>query len=125
MSKQKINRDHRAQQLTWRRVGAGWVLLLDRKRVGSVLPDETYPNMWRPVLSGGRLGNMGNLSWAKSTSLDAAIREIEFATKSANAPSKSQENRGVLNGRAPLVRSDEDPATQVGLWTPPARRAAE
>jgi hypothetical protein len=32
-------------RLTWRRDGSDWVLLLDRRRFGRVVPDSKYPNI--------------------------------------------------------------------------------
>src|SRR5215831_10462522 len=68
----------RGQALTWRRDGAGWVLLAGRRRFGRVVPDIKYPGMWRSTLSGGRLSDMANLAWAKNAVLVAAERELEW-----------------------------------------------
>jgi hypothetical protein len=91
--------------LTWRRDGSDWRLLAGRRRLGRVVPDHTRPGMWRPVLSGGRLGDLANLSWAKVTVLDAAVREIEPLRQAATAPSKSQQNGAVFEGSASPTRS--------------------
>jgi hypothetical protein len=50
--------------------------------------------MFRPLLSGRRLGDMANLAWAKNSVLDAAVRELEWEAhhKAATDPRKSQEN---------------------------------
>jgi hypothetical protein len=66
-----------ATDLTWRQDGNGWLLTAKRRKFGLVIPDGEYPGMWRPVLSGGRLGDMANLSWCKSVTWDAAARELE------------------------------------------------
>jgi len=93
-------------RLTWRRDGSDWVLLLDRRRFGRVVPDSKYPNMWRSVLSGGRLSDMANLAWAKNAVLVAAERETEYAARVANTPSKCPEKRGVFEDTADSVRGE-------------------
>jgi len=49
-----------------------------------------------PILLSGRLGNMANLSWVKSLTLDAAARELEWdiARRSAQYPHFPAENEG-------------------------------
>ena len=93
-------------RLTWRRDGSDWVLFLDRRRFGRVVPDSRYPNMWRSVLSGGRLSDMANLAWAKNAVLVAAERETEYAARVANTPSKCPEKRGVFEDTADSVRGE-------------------
>jgi hypothetical protein len=92
--------------LTWRRDGAGWILLSGKRRFGRVVPDSKYPGMWRSTLSGGRLSDMANLAWAKNAVLVAAERELEFEARqrSGKLPSKCPENRGVLERAAPPMR---------------------
>jgi hypothetical protein len=65
-------------QLTWKRDGDNWVLWHRRRRrkVARVVPDATYPGMYRSVRSDGRLSDMANLTWSKGVALDAAIREL-------------------------------------------------
>ena len=91
--------------LTWRRNGADWVLLTGGRRFGRVVPDSKYPNMWRSVLSGSRLSDMANLTWAKNAVLVAAEREMEFEDRlrSVSTPSICPEKRGVFQGTAPPV----------------------
>jgi hypothetical protein len=90
-------------RLTWRRDGSDWVLFLDRRRFGRVVPDSKYPNMWRSILSGGRLSDMANLAWAKNAVLVAAEREMEYEARVANAPPKCPEKRGVFEDTAAPV----------------------
>jgi hypothetical protein len=94
--------------LHWRRIGSGWRLFDRRCRFGEIVPDSTYPNMWRPVLTGGRLGDMANITWAKHAVLDAAVRELEWEGRRNRAthPSKCLEKRGVSEGAGPHSRSD-------------------
>jgi hypothetical protein len=94
---------HRRPGLTWRRDGADWVLLSGRRRFGRVVPDTAYPQMWRSALSGGRLSDMANLSWAKNAVLVAAEREFEWEAGSATAPPNCPEKRGVLAASAPYT----------------------
>jgi hypothetical protein len=89
--------------LHWRRIGSGWRLFDGRRRFGEIVPDSTYPNMWRPVLTGGRLGDMANIKWAKHAVLEAAVRELEWEGRRNRAtnPSKCPEKRGVSEGARP------------------------
>src|SRR6516165_3351709 len=84
-------------KLQWKRNGNEWLLCLDRRRLGRVMPDAKHPGMFRSVLSGGRLSDMANLAWAKNAVLDAAVRELEWEArhKAATDPQKSQE-KGVV-----------------------------
>jgi hypothetical protein len=84
-----------------------------RRRVGRVVPDVELPEMWRPVLSGGRIGGLANLSWCKSLTLDAATREVEYRRAPTISPPKSQENGPVFWGTASPVRQNEAPAGVV------------
>jgi hypothetical protein len=91
--------------LHWRRIGSGWRLFDGRRRFGEIVPDSTYPMMWRPVLTGGRLGDTANITWAKHAVLEAAVRELEWEGRCNRAtdPSKCPEKRGVFEG-SPLER---------------------
>jgi hypothetical protein len=94
-------------ELTWRRAGAGWLLLHNRRRMGRVVPDTQYPGMWRSIKSHGRLSDIANLPHAKNAVLIAAERELEFEDRQRRAtdPAKCPEKRGVLPDTAPPVRS--------------------
>lgn len=99
--------------LHWRRIGSGWRLFDGRRRFGEIVPDSTYPNMWRPVLTGGRHGDMANITWAKHAVLEAAVRELEWEDRRnpATDPSKCPEKRGVSEGARPHSRSHAREAT--------------
>ena len=71
----------KADRLQWKRDGADWVLLCQRRRMGRVIPDSKYPGMYRIKLSHGRLSDMANLSWAKNAALVAAERELEWEAR--------------------------------------------
>jgi hypothetical protein len=92
--------------LHWKRSGNGWLLCLERRRFGRVVPDAKHPGMFRCVLSGGRLSDMASLPWAKSAMLDAAVRELEWEAhhKSAIDPAKPQQNAGIFRRTRPLMR---------------------
>jgi hypothetical protein len=93
--------------LHWRRIGSGWRLFDGRRRFGEIIRDRTYPNMWRPVLTGGHVGDMANITWAKHAVLEAAVRELEWEGRRNHAtdPSKCPEKRGVSQGARPHSRS--------------------
>ena len=99
--------------LHWRRIGSGWRLFDGRRRFGELVPDSTYPNMWRPVLTGGGLGDMANITWAKHAALEAAVRELEWEGRRNRAtdPSKCPEKRGLSEGARPHSRSHAREAT--------------
>jgi hypothetical protein len=73
-----IDRTERTRDFTWRRHGPDWLLFERRRKFGRVVPDTQHPGMWRCVLANGRLSDLSNLSRAKSATLDAATREIEW-----------------------------------------------
>lgn len=85
--------------LTWKRAGNGWRLFDGRRRFGGVVPDDKHPGMWRCVLSGGRLSDMANLSWARNAVMEAAVRELVFEARQGPAtdPSNCPEKRGVFS----------------------------
>src|SRR5215471_4337645 len=105
--------------LTWHRDGADWILLMGRRRFGRVIPDSQYPDMWRPVLSGGRLGDMANLAWAKNAVLVAAERELEWEARQepATAPPKCPQKEGVFESAAPPVSVIAPPPSLVAPST--------
>jgi hypothetical protein len=91
-------------QLKWTREGDAWILLYRRRRMGRVVADKDYPEMWRSTKPDGTLSDLANLSWSKDGVLAQAAREI--AHERANTPSKPQENRVSFSGnRRPCVRS--------------------
>src|SRR5262245_45057924 len=82
--------------LRWRRIGSSWRVFDGRRRLGQIGPHSTSPNMLRPVLAGGGLGDMPNITWAKHAVLEAAVRELEWEGRrhSATDPSKCPEKEG-------------------------------
>jgi hypothetical protein len=70
----------------WTRDDGGWLLKLNRRKLGRVFRDGRYSNMWRSYRSDGQLSDMANLSWAKDAVLAAAERDIR--------PSKMPSKRG-------------------------------
>lgn len=110
--------------LTWKRAGKGWRLFGGKRRFGDVVPDEKYPGMWRVKLSGGRLSDMANLSWARSAVWEAAVREIEWEAKQASrTPSFTRDLRGVFqptSSQSDLTASDlpKTPDEEWRDWPP-------
>jgi hypothetical protein len=45
-------------RLRWKRNGADWLLYLDRRRFGRVVPDGKWAGMYRSVLPSGGLSDM-------------------------------------------------------------------
>jgi len=59
-------------------------------------------------MSGGRLSDMANLSWARNAVMEAAVRELRYEDRrgAATDPLKCPVNGGVFGGRASPVRSN-------------------
>jgi len=93
--------------LKWKRAGEGWRLLDGRRRFGDVVPDGNHAGMWRVVLSGGRLSDTANLSWARNAVLEAATRELEYEARhgAATDPLNCPVSGGVFGGKTSPVRS--------------------
>jgi hypothetical protein len=92
--------------LKWKRAGAGWRLFDGRRRFGDVVPDGKHPGMWRSVMSGGRLSDMANMSWARNAVLEAATRELAYEARHGEAtdPTNCPVNEGVFGGTASPMR---------------------
>jgi hypothetical protein len=95
-------------RLRWKRDGADWLLYLDRRRFGRVVPDAKWPGMFRSVLPSGGLSDMANLTRAKNAVYEAAARELEFGARQQRAtdPRKCPEKRGVFRHTAPPMREN-------------------
>jgi hypothetical protein len=107
--------------LQWKRAGSGWRLFDDRRCMGEVVPDSTHRGMWRVVLSGARLSDYANLSWARNAVLEAATRELAYeARHPATDPRKCPENGGVFSRTAPPMRSPEKTDPEPGKPYPEA-----
>jgi hypothetical protein len=99
--------------LAWRKTGAASLLLDGRRRLGRVVPDAQHPRMWRSALSSGGLSDIANLSRAKSATLDAAVREVEYDRRAATTPTKCPGNGGVFGPSAPPIAPNEPGAGVV------------
>jgi hypothetical protein len=64
------------RDLTWRKCSDGLHCTGRRGAIVTVVPDATYPQMWRIRYSDGRLSDMVNLSRAK----DAAVAQSGMKT---------------------------------------------
>jgi hypothetical protein len=100
--KQAIRAELIGSNLTWRRTANGWRLFAGKRCFGTIVPDRKSPGTWRSPMSGGRLSDMANLTWAKHAVLEAAIRELECERK-GNHPRKCPENEGVSEPSAPPI----------------------
>jgi hypothetical protein len=99
----------RERHFEWKADGDGWRLFVERRRFGRVVPDSKYAGMWRSVMSGGRLSDMANLSWARHAVMEAACRELAYEARhsAATDPRKSQQCGGVFESTSPPMRSKE------------------
>jgi hypothetical protein len=100
-------------ELKWRRDGVDWILMHGRRRVGRVVPDSQFPNLFRSVKSHG-LSDVSNLCRAKDSVLAQAIREVAY--EHANDPSKCPVKRGSREEKSPTIRSFARPLS-AGLST--------
>jgi hypothetical protein len=119
--------------LRWQRVGNGWRLFEGRRRFGEIVPDAVHPNMWRPVLADGRLGDLANITWAKHAVFEAAVRELEWeAVAIVQRTPQNAQKRGVFlraQGRAAVPMGGRPPTQPSARWSgrneqPPPTRSA-
>ena len=99
------------RRLHWRKAGRGWRLYGEHgRKFGAVFPDKEIRGMWRTPLSGGRMSDMANLSWARAAVLEAAVLELEWEARqsAATTPSIPEEIEGVFGDGSPPVRFSVD-----------------
>jgi hypothetical protein len=65
-----------SSDLSWRKHSDGWALhcIGRQSAILHVVPDATYPGMWRARYLDGRLSDMVNLSRAKDAAMAIALR---------------------------------------------------
>jgi hypothetical protein len=66
-------------KLSWKKRHEGWALYCEG-RSGAILhvvPDQTYPKMWRIRCPDGSLSDMANLTWARDGALTIALRILD------------------------------------------------
>jgi hypothetical protein len=102
--------DELARQLTWRKGARGWKLYLRSRCFGEVVADRGERGMWRVVLSRG-LSDYANLSWARSTVFEVALRDIawEARQRASQHPPIPEDSGGVFEPTSPPVRQDGSP----------------
>ena len=74
------------RDLVWRREGTDDVVYCGRRRVVRLVPDATYPGMWRVAYPDGELGDRKNLTWARHEGARVALSLLNKQT----APGTSQ-----------------------------------
>jgi hypothetical protein len=123
--------DELARQLTWRRSKRGWKLYAGKRCFGEVVPDPVERGMWRAVLSRGRLSDYANLSWARASVFEAAIRDIEWEARlrTRQHPSNLADSGPVFDRTSPPVRQNGSPRENTprfggSPYEPPRRRRA-
>src|SRR5262249_50272798 len=98
----------------WKADSSGWRLFVRKRCFGLVVPDKVHSGMWRVVLSGRRLSDLANLSWARHSLIEAACLEIEWEGRQlATGPRKCPVNGGVFQGISPPMSSNEGAATTL------------
>ena len=118
-----------AQRLTWRKTARRWKLYAGNRCFGEVIGDSNTElpqctgesGMWRVALSGGRVSDYANLTWARSAVVEAAIREIEWDSRD---PQNTRGLGGLFASKSSVVRSggsggenDSPPSPQRGAMT--------
>jgi hypothetical protein len=123
------------RRLHWRKAGRGWQLYGEHgRKFGKVIPDANIRGMWRTPLSGGRMSDMANLSWARAAVLEAAVRDLEWEARQSavTTPSNSAGLGPVFSDGSTPVRfeqkndrdSDGSPPARFD-GSPPMEAAAE
>jgi len=74
------------RDLKWRREGTHDVLYCGRRRMLRLVPDATYPNMWRVVYPDGELGDRKNLTRPRHE----GARVAHFLLNKRTVPDRSQ-----------------------------------
>jgi hypothetical protein len=102
MSRRERARELIGASLTWKRAGKGWRLFDGKRKFGEVIPDSKHRGMWRCVLSGDRLSDLANLSWARHAVLESAVRELEYEARqdASRDPSFTGQLSGVFQPRS-------------------------
>jgi hypothetical protein len=88
-------------KLSWKKRQEGWALYCEGRSgpVLHVVPDETYPNMWRIKRQDGSLSDMTNLTWARDGALTVALRILNGRS---DLP-----KRGAYKGRRGTVQASK------------------
>jgi hypothetical protein len=68
------------RDLKWRREGTDDVVYCGRRRLLRLVPDATYPNMWRVLYPDGELGDLKNLTWARHEGARVALSLLNKQT---------------------------------------------
>ena len=68
------------RDLVWRREGTDDVVYCGRRRVLRLVPDATYPGMWRVAYPDGDLGDRKNLTWARHEGARVALSLLNKRT---------------------------------------------
>ena len=105
------------RDLSWRKADGTHILYLRQKALLEVIPDKTYPNMWRVQLPDGTVSDMANLVWAKDAAVSIALGTLNPKKKARETPSEgvyshlnagevpSQLQQAVMPARAGLASS--------------------
>src|SRR5262249_38621582 len=72
-----------SRDLRWK----GRCLYFEGKIVGRVIPDESYPGMWRVRLPDGSLSDFGNLTRVRDAAMSIALRNLNRQETPSEAPS--------------------------------------
>jgi len=73
------NRKPSSKRLHWR----GRTVHFGKRILATMVPDDTYPAMWRVKLPDGQLTDMANISWTRERAIALALEAIS-ADSTAN-----------------------------------------
>ena len=76
------------RDLSWRKADGSRILYLRQKASVEVIPDKTYPNMWRVQLPDGTVSDMANLVWAKDAAVSIALGTLNPKKKAEKRPQR-------------------------------------
>jgi hypothetical protein len=105
------------RDLKWRREGTDDVVYCGRRRLLRLVPDATYPGMWRVAYPDGVIGELKNLTWARH---EGALVALSLLNKQT-APGTSQRSPLTPAGarRVIVPRRTAKPASRLLKRQPP------
>jgi hypothetical protein len=101
--------------LNWRRDGEAWVVRYRNRALLHVVPDATYPAMWRIRHLDGRLSGIVNLSRAKDAAISLALGILNGDKRRAVAsPMRESESAATPGALRTRTSSGAGRMTEIG-----------
>ncbi len=90
------------RDLMWHREGTDDVVYCGRRRLLRLVPDPTYPGMWRVAYPDGELGDRKNLTWARHEGARVALFILNKRTVPGTSQGSPLTAAGARHGSASL-----------------------